>query len=148
MELRYGDLKSYLSDGMQSDGVHSESSPFTDGVPQGSVLGPLCFTMCTAPLEDLIRSFDGVELVVYADDTQVYMLINSSDKIAPISQILHTKSKFARNTSTVHSLMIGSDCVHTVSSARNLGVTLDNHLSMASHVKQHLQQQQSSSTHL
>ena len=155
-------FESYLSDRMQSvviDSVQSEPSPLTDGVPQGSVLGPLCFTMYTAPLEDLIRSFDGVELMVYADDTQLYMLINPSDQIAPISQleqcvdsvkswmtanrlklnggkteILHITSKFARSSSTVDSLMIGSDCVHTVSSARNLGVTLDNHLSMASHV--------------
>ena len=43
--------------------------------------------MYTAPLEDLIRSFDGVELMVYADDTKLYMLINSSDKTAAISQL-------------------------------------------------------------
>ena len=83
-------FESYQSDRMQSvviDSVQSEPSPLTDGVPQGSVLGPLCFTMYTAPLEDLIRSFDGVELMVYADDTQLYMLINPSDKIAAISQL-------------------------------------------------------------
>ena len=154
----------YLSDRMQPvviDGFQSESSPLTDGVPQGSVLGPLCFTMYTVPLEDLMRSFDSVELMVYADDTQLYMLFNPSDKIAAISQleqcvdsvkswmtanrlklnggkteILHISSKFARSSSTVDSLMIGSDCVRTVSSARNLGVAFDiNHLSMASHVK-------------
>ena len=150
--------ESYLSDRMQSvviDGVQSEPSPLTDDVPQGSVLGPLCFTMYTAPLEDLIRSFDGVELMVYADDTQLYMFINPSDKIAAIStqleqcvdsvkswmtadrlklnggktEILPITSKFARSSSTVDSLMIGSDCVRKVSLARNLGVIFDNHLS-------------------
>ena len=59
-------FESYLSDRMQSvviDGIQSESSPLTEGVPQGSVLGPLYFTMYTAPLEDLIRPFECVNLI-------------------------------------------------------------------------------------
>jgi hypothetical protein len=155
-------FESYLSDRVQSvviDGVQSELFPLNDGVPQGSVLGPLCFTMYTAPLEDIVRSYEGVELMVYADDTQLYMLMNSSEKAAAISQleqcvnsvkswmtanrlklnggkteILHITSKFIRSSSAVDSFTVGSDCVQTVSSARNLGVTFDNLLSMTSHV--------------
>ena len=64
------------------DGVQCRLSQLTDGVPQGSVLGPVCFTMYTAPLEDVARSSEGVELMSYTDDTQLYMLINPSGKAA------------------------------------------------------------------
>ena len=39
-------------------------------VPQGSVTGPLLFTMYAAPLENLIKSY-GVESMIYADNTQL-----------------------------------------------------------------------------
>ena len=155
-------FQSYLSSRFQAvviDGVQSEFSPLSDGVPQGSVLGPLCFSMYTAPLEDIIRSFDGIQLMVYADDTQIYMLTKPSERANAISQleqcicsvkawmsanrlklnegkteILHIRSKFARSSSPVDSLRIGSERVESVSSARNLGVAFDNNFTMATHV--------------
>ena len=53
-------LKSYLSDRTQyvklSDGCQSGSSRLETGVPQGSVLGPLLFSMYMRPLGDLLSS--------------------------------------------------------------------------------------------
>ncbi|XP_072041338.1 uncharacterized protein [Amphiura filiformis] len=46
-------------------------------VPQGSVAGPFMFTVYAAPLEDLIRSY-GVETMIYADDTQLYLVLDPS----------------------------------------------------------------------
>ena len=100
-------FRSYLSDRAQAvviDGVQSRLSPLIYGVPQGSVLGPVCFTMYTAPLEDVVRSSDGVELMSYADDTQLYLLINSSEKA------MGKASSTATATSQLE------QCVHNVKS--------------------------------
>ena len=49
----------YLSDRCQSvivDGIVSAPSPLVYGVPQGSVLGPVMFTLYSQPLSDVISA--------------------------------------------------------------------------------------------
>ena len=71
MELRFGLsgtvlnwIKSYITGRSQkvvigdlnSNGAESGSTKLDQGVPQGSVLGPICFTWYTCPLGDICRS--------------------------------------------------------------------------------------------
>ena len=62
----------------------SDSSALECGVPKGSALGPLLFTLHIAPLEDLIRAHS---LMFYADDSQVYTIMNPADVPASLSNL-------------------------------------------------------------
>ena len=54
----------------------SEELIVTHGVPQGSILGPLPFSLYMNDLPSVVK-FSSVEL--YADDTKVYLSISSKD---------------------------------------------------------------------
>ena len=74
-------FKSYLTNRRQSvliNGVRSTTRDLPFGVPQGSVLGPILFTLYTSPLGDIARKY-GLRFHLYADDTQLYITFRPMD---------------------------------------------------------------------
>jgi hypothetical protein len=153
-------FKTYFSDRSQTvviDGKKSSLHVPEEGVPQGSVIGPLSFTLYSSPLEDIIDAH-GIGKMLYADDTQVYVVLNNKDQAACISklelcikdikswsisnylklnedktEVMHISSCF-RTTTPVSSINIDDISVDTVSNARNLGIIFENNLKLDTHV--------------
>jgi len=73
-------FRSYLSNRTQFvnvNGSTSERHVLQFGVPQGSVLGPLLYSMYTSPLSDIPCKHE-LSLHFYADDTQLYVTFETS----------------------------------------------------------------------
>ena len=84
--------KSYFSDRHQSINISGTLScpqhlPF--GVAQGSVLSPVLFSLYTTSLSQVITNHN-LSHHLYADDTQVYILLSQSNAQESVSSLSET----------------------------------------------------------
>ncbi len=139
------------------NGVQSNWKRVYCGAPQGSVFGPMAFSYYSAPIEDIIKAH-GLECMIYADDSQIYFSFNDEDQDAATSrieacvadirswmvtnklklndgktEILHLSSRFT-SPSEAPSLRVGEDDIAPAPSVRDLGVVIDEHVTMKQHV--------------
>ena len=81
-ELALGWFKLYLSGRTHSVKVGSTLSHpavLQYGVPQGSVLGPILFSLYTNPISSIIHSHSSINHHFYADDTQLYITLSTTN---------------------------------------------------------------------
>ena len=161
-EDAYSWLHSYLVDGSQSviiDGVISASKPLNTGLPQGSQIGPFAFPAYTSLLFHIARKH-GVEMHMYADDTQLYLkfkpqeynsaILKMEECLAEIRTWMNgnlltlndSKTEFMviDTTNPMNKLpdqkhiVIGNEQIPASSTTRNIGAVLDSHLDMVAQV--------------
>lgn len=95
-------FRSYLTDrgfSVRFNGSCCASTLLTCGVTQGSVLGPILFSLYMLPLGSISRKY-GISFHCYADDSQIYFPLkkNSADPFKVLLDCLYdNKSWFALN---------------------------------------------------
>ena len=153
----------YLSNRSQSVKVGLSVSDRTDlncGVPQGSVLGPILFSLYTAPLSEIISEYPGLKHLLYADDTQLYITITPENANSTISELQNCLSsvqswmaanKLKLNPDKTEFIVFGNKTqreklasffpvdilgnqLSPSDSVRNLGVNFDSDLTMSKHI--------------
>lgn len=155
-------FSSYLSDRQLFVSVkdfQSPTVPLKRGVPQGSVLGPLLFSVYLIPL-GLILQHHGLNYHLYADDIQLYSVCipTASAQIENISACVNdindwlTSNSLKLNMDKTETIFIGTPAltsniptsysceiaglhIKTSTSVKNVGVIFDSTLSFQSHIK-------------
>ena len=115
--------------------------------------------MYTGPLSNIVNSYSGINHMVYADDTQLYLFMKSTHHSSTINkleaciadvrswaiqnklmlndaktEVLHIHSQF-RATSPLPSINIGGSYISPSKSARDLGAIIDDEMQLKSHVR-------------
>jgi len=159
-------IKSYLTNRRQRvviNGVCSEEHVLSCGVPQGSVLGPILFSMYLIPVRDILQKH-GIPYHFYADDGQIYLRIkpptpNHPETVANAKLRLENCVNEIRTWLAVHMLkcndektecvvlesrfreslgfsgfQFGDAFIRPSKSARDIGVIVDSGMTLESHV--------------
>ncbi len=155
---------SYLSNRHQMVKINntvSEPKEVKYGVPQGSVLGPILFTIYTAPLGEIIEQC-GLKRQTYADDTGIYHEISPIDAASQEATLLKIDScinkikefmllnklkineektifmvlgtNYWTEKLNIKSINVGNTKVNASNSTKNLGIIFDKEMTLQEHV--------------
>ena len=156
-------FRSYLQDRFQSVKIGSSLSNLFKlkfEVPQGSVLGPLLFSLYTTPLSQVIRKYTGVRYHFYADDTQLFIHLSPDDSLKSFDrlksclndiQVWMSENKLKLNPDKTEFIVFGAkdrhkwlsdslpvnilgNCLSPADVVRNLGVLFDAKFCFTNHV--------------
>ena len=151
-------FKSYLCNHRQRVLANNTFSPWqsiTQGVPQGSVLGPLFYILYA---NDIVEKVNSCKIALYADDTVLYIASpNFNTAIDKLQADMNSLSNWCKdngiqmNVDKTNIMVFGGQRIiemlpgfeievdgtpiKKVSNYRYLGVTLDNHLNYNKHVQ-------------
>jgi hypothetical protein len=140
------------------NGVASEEAPVISGIPQGSVVGPICFVMY---INDLPRHAQST-VRIFADDTKLFTQSDNAPARETLQQDLNSLQEWSKDWQLIFHpqkccvlrlgqcdeepryFMEGKDsngdkCTHALSvttSERDLGVIVDSKLTFKDHVAQ------------
>ena len=147
-------LESYLSGRKQTtvvNGVNSQLQNICYGVPQGSILGPDCFSVNNMPSK--VSNNDGVDL--FADDCNAFEIGDSVDEALSMIQSTATNvhNYSNKNSLTIHpekchlmiltrdkfigplkEIKLDNKPITVVNDCKCLGVTIDKDLNCVSHI--------------
>ena len=153
-------IDSYLSGRRQyvrvGDRV-STSGTCEFGVPQGSVLGPMLFNIYLSPVANVIAQFTNVNHAQYADDTQLYIALNTAGALDVISDCFQSVHRWLdanglclnpdkseatvlgtgarhRSEQPISTVTVADVAIPVTRTVKSLGVTIDSTLSFDDHV--------------
>ena len=154
-------FKSYMTGRKQTvcvNGTKSESVPLEYGVPQGSVLGPILFSLYTQPIAELVEKNECV-YHKFADDTQIgnagtpsnfdevrgkiedcidevgmWMSCNRLKLNEDKTEALKIGTKAKCKSVQCDGIKVGNNEIPFKPHVKNLGVYLDSHLDMTRQV--------------